>query len=533
MGYLNQTATGPRPKHDHLNFMGGPAYNVNDPFLKLQIAAASCFFGEPMYYHREGEESSRQLSKSKFVLSTQEMNHLRTTLGAITPAWHSLSPAALIEKAIDEALDVDVERTLQVAVYLRDDAHIRVTPQVILVRAAHHPKVQGTNLIRQYARTIIARADEPAVGLAYHLAKYGKKIPTRLKRAWKDALERFDEYQLAKYRTEGREVKLVDVMNLVHPKGEAIDKLARGTLTTTGQTWESIVSRIGSNLEGWTAALGVMGHMALLRNIRNLLQAGVPPADFTDKLIKGAEHGKQLPFRYVSAYYANRDAPPQVVDAIEQSLKASLGNLPEFKGKVMSLCDNSGSAQSTTTSSMGSMKISTIGNLTGVLTAMRADEGYVGAFGDVLRVVPIRKTASVFDQLDKVEQSARGVGQATEGGIWLFWEKAIENREHWDHVFIYSDMQAGHGHLYGPNPRSYAKYSWPWRPTHIDVPRLVTEYRSKVNPRVNVYLVQIAGYQDTIIPECFDRTYILGGWGDGLLRFAAAMNSLADARVTQ
>lgn len=182
---------------------------------------------------------------------------------------------------------------------------------------------------------------------------------------------------------------------------------------------------------------------------------------------------------------------------------------------------------------MGSMKISTIGNLTGVLTAMRADEGYVGAFGDVLRVVPIRKTASVFDQLDKVEQSARGVGQATEGGIWLFWEKAIENREHWDHVFIYSDMQAGHGHLYGPNPRSYAKYSWPWRPTHIDVPRLVTEYRSKVNPRVNVYLVQIAGYQDTIIPECFDRTYILGGWGDGLLRFAAAMNSLADARVTQ
>lgn len=42
-------------------------------------------------------------------------------------------------------------------------------------------------------------------------------------------------------------------------------------------------------------------------------------------------------------------------------------------------------------------------------------------------------------------------------------------------------------------------------------------------------MVQVAGYQDTIIPEFYDKTYILGGWGDGLLRFAASMSKQNEA----
>jgi len=42
--------------------------------------------------------------------------------------------------------------------------------------------------------------------------------------------------------------------------------------------------------------------------------------------------------------------------------------------------------------------------------------------------------------------------------------------------------------------------------------------------------VQIAGYQDTIVPELYNRTFILGGWGDGILRFAAKMANLSSGR---
>ncbi|MCA9695687.1 MAG: TROVE domain-containing protein [Myxococcales bacterium] len=522
-----------RTKHrklaSHLNWMGGRSFAISDPLLRLRLAAASCFFGEPMYYHRDAADTRPRRRRSASALSDAALAHLRETLGAVDPQdWRGLAPAALLERAIDEALAHSVEQTLIEAVRLRKEALIRTTPQVILVRAANHPNARGTGLVRRYAPEILARADEPAVCLAYQLSRYGKPIPNALKRALRDALERYDDYQLAKYRMGARAETTVDVMNLVHPRGPAIDKLAKGALSLTGKTWEAIVSAPGDERARWQEALAVMGHMALLRNLRNLLAAGVAPAAFTKRLVKGAATGKQLPFRYYSAYQAvGPTAPGSVRDAIEQSLMASITNLPRFPGRVMSLCDNSGSAQSTTTSAMGTMKVSTIANLTGVLAAMRADDGYLGVFGDKLTVSSIRANASVFDQLGEAERAAQSIGMATENGIWLFWDQAIRARERWDTVFVFSDMQAGHGGLYGTNSRNYREYTWQGG-SNIDVARLIAAYRAKVNPEVRVFLVQVAGYQDTIVPEHYYKTYVLGGWGPGLLGYAAEVAAIED-----
>jgi len=406
-----------------------------------------------------------------------------------------------------------------------------------MVRAAHHPAVKGTGLVRRYADKIMLRADEPSTQLAYQIATFGRRpIPNSLKKAWRDVLGNYNDYQLAKYRMENRQVKTVDVVNLVHPRRtEAIDKLANGKLTITGRTWESIISEKGSTEEAWKEAIEVMGHMALLRNLRNFQQKGVSPDLYLTKLVETAERGRQLPFRYYSAYRALQDAncgTPAVLDGVEECLTKSLGNLPQFSGRVMSLCDNSGSATGACQSEFGSMRIASIGNLTGVITGMVADEGYLGVFGDSLDVMPIRKRSSVFDQLGEAERRGAFVGGGTENGIWMFWDKAIKEQEHFDHVFVYSDMQAGHGGLYGINCAAYSDFRWQGT-RNIDVPKLITTYRNQVNPNVMVYLVQIAGYQDTIVPEWYNRTYILGGWGGGLLRFAKAMSDLYEQHRPQ
>jgi len=513
----------------HLNWMGGASYRIDDPLVRLRLAASSCFFGEPMYYHRDAKKAGRKVKVAQAYrqrLSKEQVQTLRETLGAIDPqAWRGLSPAELMVQAIDAALAADPEATLAEAARLRQAEHIRTTPQVILVRAANNAAVRGTGLVRRFAKQIILRADEPAVGLAYQLEAYGRPVPNALKKAWRDALERFDAYQLAKYRMTQRAVKTVDVVNMVHPRGAHVDGLVRDTLRLEGRTWESIISAKGSTREAWLAAIEVMGHMALLRNVRNLLKVGLPLDAFVDKLVAGAAKGRQLPFRYYSAYRAVKDeAPERLVEAIEACLEASLGNLPTFQGRVMSLCDNSGSARGAATSSMGTMQIATIGNLTGILTGRRADEGYVVVFGDRLTRIEVSQGSSVLKQLDEIERAGDAVGGGTETGAWLFWDRAIREREHWDHVFVYSDMQAGHGGLYGSDPNAYADFRW-FGGRYINVPSLVQHYRDKVNPKVMVYLVQIAGYQDTLIPEFYDRTFVLGGWGDGLLRFAAAMSA--------
>jgi hypothetical protein len=515
----------------HLNFMGGVSYDVSSPILRLRLAASTCFFGEPMYYHRDEKDARPVRVASPARLAEKELEYLRSTLDAIDPStWRKMTPAELIESAIDEALAHDAEATLKEAARLRNDEHMRTTPQVILVRAANSAAVKGSGLVRKYAPSIVKRADEPAVGLAYQMYRYGKPIPNALKKAWRDALMRFDEYALAKYRLDERAAKTVDVVNLVHPKSAAVDKLAKGEAKTTGRTWEAIVSARGSNRTAWKKAMPVMGHMAMLRNVRNMLEAGMKAEEIIPRLLAGAKDGKQLPFRYFSAYKAVEDkAPGALLDAIEKCLVTSLGELPRFSGRVMALADNSGSAQGTTTSAMGTMKVSTIGNLTGILAGMRADEGHLGVFGDSLETFAVRKGASIFDQLKRAEALAKGIGESTENGIWLFFDAAIRKKEHWDSIFVMSDMQAGHGGLYGTNPGSYREYGWGSGGRFIDVAKLVSTYRKRVNPNVKVFLVQIAGYKDTLVPEFYDRTYILGGWGEGLLRFAAEMEKVGKA----
>lgn len=521
----------------HENPMGGTSYAVTNPLSRLQMAAASCFFGEPQYYAEPSAEArpKRKHHDEDEVLGYY-VSQLAGTLGQALPgAWFNMTPADMLVKAIDEALDFDAEGTLKLAVDLRQNQHLRATPQVIMVRAANHASVRGSALIRTYAPEIIRRIDEVASQLAYQLAAYGKPIPNALKKAWKAALEGTAEYQLAKYRMDGRQVKLVDVVNTVHAKSPAIDKLMRGELSLTDRTWEAIVSAGKGSKEAWQLALPLLvnpkGHMALLRNLRNLQSHGLLSREVAAALEAGAVEGKQLPFRYYSAYQAMKEvgAPGYVLDAIESALMASLQNLPRFTGRVASLCDNSGSAQGATTSSLGKVKVSTIANLTGVLTGMVADEGHIGVFGDRLAMSPVRAKASVFDQLELLENKARSIGQNTENGIWLFFDQALRKKEHWDHIFVYSDMQAGHGGLYGTTPREYSAYQW-GDGRHIDVAALVAAYRKQVNPNVMVYLVQVAGYQDTLVPEFYDRTFILGGWSDAVLRFAHAMTTVASAK---
>jgi hypothetical protein len=522
----------------HLNHMAGVSYDIKNPLLQLRVVASSCFFGEPMYYH-DDKKSNTEFRSHLNDKATHHGDHFGKYLDSVLtpvlnfPEYRHFSPARLLETAIDEALNFDAEGTLKEAVRLRQEENIRTTPQVIMVRAAHHDKVRGTGLIKLYADKILARTDEVSVQLAYQMRVYGQPIPNALKKAWKAFLEKRTEYDLSKYRMENRAFKTVDVVNLVHAKSAEIDSLMKGTLKLSEEdTWEALISKEGSTRENWEKAISLMGHMALLRNLRNFHEKSVNPDLYLDKLVKTAKNGKQLPFRYFSAHSMIKSSgvSGRVLDAVEQCLELSLGELPQFKGKVMSLCDNSGSAQGTTTSKMGSMKVNHIANLTGVITGKVSDDGYVGVFGDGLEVIPVRKNASVFDQVDVANRAGDKIGQGTENGIWMFFDKAIKEKQHWDHIFVYSDMQAGHGGLYGIDPHDYRDYRWN-SSRYIDVAKLIRTYREKVNADVKVYLVQVAGYKDTLVPEFYDKTYILGGWGDGLLRFAHSMAQLGQKPV--
>lgn len=518
----------------HLNWMGGDSYKVN-PLLTLKMAASSCFFGEPMYYH--GDKYSQSYTYDS--LTNVEIEYLRSELDSIDPQeWRKYTPKQLIESAIDSAIEYSLEGTLQIAIEIRNDDHIRLTPQVILVRAANHPVSKGKDIIGNYAEKIILRTDDAINGLAYQFSAYGKPVPNSLKKVWAKFLENQDDYSLAKYKLEGHKVNLYDLVNISHPKStDSLNKLMTGKLALGKEieTWESLISREGSNKVTWTKAVDVMGHMALLRNLRNLLKNEVNKNLFISKLIAGAKTGKQLPFRYWSAYNVISEFNcTELESALNTCMSITLENLPKLNGKVISLCDNSASATDTTISSMGTVQVSTIANLSALITAMNADEGIVGVFGDNLKMYnPKDDSKNLFQKLKHINNIGDRIGGSTENGIWIFFRDALKNKEWYDHIFIYSDMQAGHGGLYGMNPEEYRDYLWrignssySYPSCYIDVAKLITKYRKEVNKDVKVFLIQVAGYKDTIVPEFYKDTYILGGWSENLLKFAHRMSNL-------
>ena len=513
------------------NFMGGFSYELN-PLETLKMITASSIFGEPQYY-RDGEFAEKTIEDGFYRL-----HDLFAPYSVLDKEFDNKKTSQIIEKAIDDALDYDFGEVLSFAVELRKDYLMRLNPQIIMVRASMHPKKDefvknNPGIFDKINQAVMARADEPISQLTYFLYKNKshKNLPNLLKRSWAKKVESLSPYVFNKYKNAGLGMK--DLICLCHPKSPVVDEFMKTgkvqveendmtweTLRSSGKSWKEIIETIQ------------IPHMALLRNLRGIFTE-IDDAELCKTLLtqltEGVLSGKQFPFRYWSALKTIENDKkvhhrPQIIDALEECMDISVQNLPKLEGKTMCLSDNSGSAWGTCTSEYGSVKVAEIGNLSSVITAKNSDEGYVGKFGDQLVVSPISKrNGTLIQSKELTEKGYYDVGAATENGIWLFFDKAIKNKEHWDNIFVYSDMQAGHGGLYGKDKDDYKDYICRKGLPYIDVSKLVQTYRSQVNPKVNVFMVQTAGYNNVLVPEYGYRTNILYGWTGKELIFAKTM----------
>lgn len=514
------------------NFMGGDSYKVN-PLDTLKMVTASSIFGEPAYYRK---------SKRSGVYSEHTLVKGFTILGDFTDK----DTETLMEECIDRALDYDFGATLEWAVTLRNEFFMRLNPQVIMTRAALHPGRKAfteanPGKFNEINQQVMRRADEPMSQMAYYLYKnQGKKnnIPSLLKRSWATAMSGLDAYRVNKYKN--AEIGMINAVRLCHAHSNVIDELMKsGTVEVDAEakTWEQYRSE-GKDWR-WIFENCNMGHMALLRNLRGVFSE-INDIEFCkqylQKLKDGVKTGKQFPFRYYSAinavqYSADCHHKPAIIDALEECMDIALDNFPKLKGKTMCLSDNSGSAWGAINSEYGSVTIAEIDNLSSIITAACSDEGYVGKFGDRLQVTPISKRRGVLSQAQKIsEDRGRSVGGATEGGIWKFFRDAIKNHEVYDNIFIYSDQQAGHGGLYGTDAdmREYSQLGYRYAGRMINVFKLIQDYRKKVNPKVNVFSIQTAGYNNILVPEMAYRTAILYGWTGREAEFAQKYINLWD-----
>ena len=541
----------------HKNHMGGDSYTL-DPLETLKLIACSSIFGESKYYKEHEKDYKPHDPKtgdryfSSWVMETRmDFNRITVDL-SVKPVvsdtvLRTKSTSEVFEEAIDAALDYDFRGTIKFAMDLRTEYFMRLNPQIIMVRAAIHPKrkeftEKNPGMFNAAEQVIMKRADEPATQLAYYLfLNKGKKnqLPSILKRSIAYKLGKLSRYQVNKYKN--AEIGMINAVRLTHATSPVLDELMQtGSVKVNedDKTWEQL--RSGGMSWKEIVDKGVMPHMAMLRNVRNVFKE-VDDMDFCKKymneLQNGVLKGKQFPFRYKSAYDVVKDDSSihhraYIMDMLEECIDISIDNLPKLKGTTVCLSDNSGSAWGAMTSEYGTTTIAEIDNLSSVIAAKCSDEGTVIKFGNEYKEYPISKRNGVLNITMAVnERSGHDVGHRTEGGIWKWFAHALDNNIKVDNIFIFSDMQAGTGCLYGTD-EDMAEYirggygckiqkRWGDTIGYINVFKLVLAYRKHVNPKVNVFSVQTAGYGDAVVPMMTYRTAILTGWTGKEVQFAA------------
>jgi len=199
----------------------------------------------------------------------------------------------------------------------------------------------GGALVAPTIERVIQRADELSELVALYFRNGKKPLSKQMKLGLARAFTKFDAYALAKYDRAGS-VRLRDVLFLCHakPKDEAQaelwKQLAENKLSSP-DTWEVALSGGADKRETFERLLTErkLGYLALLRNLRNMDQAGVEEGLVKEAILARRGADRILPFRYVAA----ARAAPRFEPWLDQALSETILEGPVFAGRTLVLVD--------------------------------------------------------------------------------------------------------------------------------------------------------------------------------------------------
>lgn len=300
----------------------------------------------------------------------------------------------IAQRIVRLAQEVSAQELGALAIEARQSGNLRHAPLLLCAAMAKHHNGQ---IVGRTIEAVISRADELAELVAV-ICKINDVSPSKAKgvmsaqakKGLAKAFRKFNAYQLAKY-DRGGAIRLLDVLFLCHAKPKDAEqqatwaKLIDGTLESP-DTWEVALSGGLDKRESFTRLLqeGKLGYLALLRNLRNMLDSGVDESLIRDAIVarKGAD--KVLPFRFVAAA---RHAP-RLEPALDQALMAGLDGGEKLTGTTIVLVDVSGSMEDRLAGKSDLTRMDAAATLASIIPS---DSLRVFTFSDKMVEVPPRK----------------------------------------------------------------------------------------------------------------------------------------------
>lgn len=237
---------------------------------------------------------------------------------------------------------VEAKTVADIAIEARTKMKLRHVPLFIVREMARH--ASHRSYVRTTLATVIQRADELAEFVAMYWKDGKQPLAASIKKGLADAFQKFGPYQLAKYNRDTA-VKLRDVAFLTHVKPggrlteDVLKQLVENTLPTP-DTWETALSGGADKKATFERLLSEnkLGAMALLRNLRNMEQAGVDPAVIRAGL-NAMDTERLLPFRFVAAAQHAKRYEAE----IDAAMLRACADMPKLPGLTRVIVDVSGS----------------------------------------------------------------------------------------------------------------------------------------------------------------------------------------------
>jgi hypothetical protein len=258
--------------------------------------------------------------------------------------------------------------------------------------------------------------------------------------------------------------------------------------------------------------------MALLRNLRNILQVKVSPAHIEKvaSIISDQEKvakSKQLPFRFLAAYkelmVVKSSHTSLILSALEDAVKASVVSLQGFgiDTDVLVAADVSGSMFQSV-SAKSSVMLYDIGILLSMLLKSKCKSVLSGMFGNTWKVLNLPADNILANTIEMKRREGE-VGYSTNGHTVI--DYLVENDIKMDKVMIFTDLQM-------------------WDNTYhrLSIEKSWDEYRKKY-PEAKLYLFDLSGYGQTPIRQEKKNVHLISGWSEKVFDVLEALENGEEA----
>ncbi len=495
-------------------------------------------FKKPMSKFNTQSESTKTVNRAggQAFQESPKLAFVSLLLTSLLKDQYYRSEGETMKELVDFIDKIEDKKFIaKAALYARNEFGMRSVTHIVAAEIAN--RVKGEVWTRPFLFNVFHRVDDLTETWGYYMNKFGKPIPNSLHFAVKKAFDKFDDYQLAKYRAADKKYKLVDLINATHPKATEKNKasmegLIKDTLKASG-TWNSELANAGRKAEGddqkeemkkdvWVKLIKEkkLPYFAAVRNIRNVVEQAPELIDELCAIIENEAMLKKslmFPFRFVTAVkqlHTDGINEPRIYKSLNIALEKSFSNVPKLPGRTLVAIDHSGSMDSKGISKQ--LTNFEIGALFGITLAKsnNADIIYFGDISKYAAINPMDSTPTLINHLNALNQGSGWYGSkltTTEVGHGTNISSIFqEANKAYDRICIFSDMQS-------------------WRDGGLST-GACGQYKTRTGANPKIYSFDLSGYGSLSFPET--DVFCLAGFSDKIFNLMDVLEKDKKAMLT-